>query len=413
MGTAAASLPRGEMMAETQVYSNYRIAPWTAEFVHPGVEADYRRRAARVTSRQGIVALALSSLAFLVFIVSDFLDVGRSDSMEILAAVRGGTALAGLLALAWLSHRPMAATTGVAVSLFEIVAFAAFGIVIEIRQISLELGAVNALAMLAAVYFFLPNRAIQTMAIGLTATVAYLASVWLLGGGAERPSVFIDVALLMAFLNGFGAIGAWRLSRLPREEYRLIARAAQANTQLAEEIAKRGRLERKLTRQASTDALTGLTNRRRYVERTLEELQQARRTRRPVSVLVLDIDFFKRINDRHGHAAGDRALRGVSAVLRRELRNTDLLARYGGEEFAVTLPDTDADGALAIAERLRTAIETGSQLSPVAVTVTIGVAAAAPDESLDSVLSRADQALYSGKEAGRNRVKVIAGGVRR
>lgn len=400
------ALPCGEAMVERQAYSNYRIARWTAEFVHPGVEADYRRRAARAASRQGVVALALSSLAFLVFIVSDYLHVGRGDSLQLLAAIRAITALAGLLALAWVSHRPVAATTGMAVSLFEIVAFAAFGVVITVRQIGLELGAVNVLAMLAAVYFFLPNRAVQMVAVGLTATLAYLASAWWLGGGAERPSVFIDVALLMIFLNGFGAMGAWRLSRLPREEYRLIARAAQANTQLADEIGKRARLERKLTRLASTDALTELSNRRRYVERTLEELQQAQRTRRPVSVLILDIDFFKRINDQHGHAAGDRALRGVSTVLRRELRNTDLLARYGGEEFAVTLPETDAEGALGIAERLRTAIEAWTRRGAVAVTVTVGVATAAPGESLDSVLSRADQALYAGKEAGRNRVEL-------
>ena len=157
---------------------------------------------------------------------------------------------------------------------------------------------------------------------------------------------------------------------------------------------------------AVTDGLTGLHN-RRYVTSHIENLvNRANVDGKPISVMMLDLDFFKKINDTHGHAAGDDVLRGFADRLRGRLRGIDLAARYGGEEFVVVMPDTDGETAGIVAERLRAFIaEQPFRLEdkgkPLAVTVSIGVSSSrGADETAESMLERADKALYEAKHAG-------------
>jgi two-component system, cell cycle response regulator len=161
---------------------------------------------------------------------------------------------------------------------------------------------------------------------------------------------------------------------------------------------------------AITDGLTGLHN-RRYMESHLGTLvEQAAQRGKPLSVLLLDIDYFKAINDTHGHDAGDDVLREFSLRVRSSIRNIDLACRHGGEEFVVIMPDTDMSVASTVAERLRRriagepfAIEQGGKM--IDVTLSIGIAGlTAADDSAAAILKRADQALYRAKRDGRNRV---------
>jgi two-component system cell cycle response regulator len=161
---------------------------------------------------------------------------------------------------------------------------------------------------------------------------------------------------------------------------------------------------------AITDALTGLFN-RRYMESHLATLiEQAMSRGRPLTALVLDIDFFKSVNDTHGHDAGDDVLREFALRIKRSIRGIDLACRYGGEEFVVIMPETDMAVAAMVAERLRRriaadpfAIQQGARTIP--VTISIGVAAMrGKDDNAASILKRADQALYQAKRNGRNRV---------
>lgn len=164
-------------------------------------------------------------------------------------------------------------------------------------------------------------------------------------------------------------------------------------------------------RDAAHDALTGLPNRRGALRRLEAERQRARRTDHPLSVLMLDLDHFKRVNDRWGHAGGDRVLVEVAQVLREELRGMDLPARYGGEEFLALLPGADAAQAMDAAERVRGRIGRlrvdvrGQGVRP---TVSVGVSTWLPGETVDQLAARADGALYAAKDAGRNRC-VLAG----
>ncbi len=176
------------------------------------------------------------------------------------------------------------------------------------------------------------------------------------------------------------------------------------------DVTERRRYERELTRLAMTDPLTGLPNRRAFVEALLRERERARRYGHPTAALLCDIDHFKRINDGHGHEVGDRALVAFGAAARACLRESDLIARMGGEEFAVLLPETTVEAALASAERLRAAI--AALRLPVAegelrFTVSIGVAALDPAwDDATAVLSEADKALYEAKRLGRDQVRL-------
>lgn len=171
-------------------------------------------------------------------------------------------------------------------------------------------------------------------------------------------------------------------------------------------------LHDQVKRQAVTDELTGLFNHRRFQEVMTTEVAAAHRFGQPLGLLMIDIDDFKRINDAHGHQQGDLVLREVARVLRAESREIDEPARYGGEEMAVALPQTDLEGAFAIAERVRTAVERLAipRLDgdgTLAVTVSCGVAASA-EEDKHALIAAADAALYAAKRAGKNRTERAA-----
>lgn len=157
---------------------------------------------------------------------------------------------------------------------------------------------------------------------------------------------------------------------------------------------------------AETDQLTGIANRRRTSFVLEQTLLLARETGLPVSVAMFDIDHFKHVNDTYGHQAGDEVLKRVAAGAAAELRSGDTIGRFGGEEFVIVLPDAAAEAAIKVAERVRHAIDTGSGAP--AVTVSIGVAEMAPGETSDTLLRRADDALYVAKREGRNRMRFAA-----
>ena len=161
-----------------------------------------------------------------------------------------------------------------------------------------------------------------------------------------------------------------------------------------------------------TDSLTGLSNRRRLMSRLEEEVYRSRRQKSPLSVVMIDIDHFKQVNDQHGHAMGDQVLRNIGEMLLATVRATDLAARYGGEELTVVLPHTDAAGAIQFAEALRQRFaDLDHVLDGVTLkrTASLGVACRDGQEeepNAEGLLKQADEALYRAKQGGRNRVEL-------
>jgi diguanylate cyclase (GGDEF)-like protein len=171
-------------------------------------------------------------------------------------------------------------------------------------------------------------------------------------------------------------------------------------------------LHEQVSEQAVRDELTGLANPRRFRELIAKEAERAERFGHQLSLVLLDLDDFKQVNDTYGHLQGDEVLRMVGRILEEESRGVDEPARYGGEEFAVALPETGLDGALEVAERVRTAIaETRVGLvegrGRIEVTASLGVSAVAPGSTADpkSLIAAADAALYAAKRSGKNRTE--------
>ena len=170
---------------------------------------------------------------------------------------------------------------------------------------------------------------------------------------------------------------------------------------------------KELEEQTSTDCLTGLNNRRNMEKIITREISRARRNGGKLSILLLDFDHFKCVNDRYGHLVGDSALQELAKLILREIRNIDIAFRYGGEEFLIVFPDTNAIEAKTIAERLRKSTEkhafagAGENFN---CTISGGIAEIIlPDESQKSLIDRADKALYQSKQYGRNMIAIAIG----
>ncbi|MDP2957025.1 MAG: diguanylate cyclase [Longimicrobiales bacterium] len=231
-------------------------------------------------------------------------------------------------------------------------------------------------------------------------------TLWVKGPGGEgAPPTLVE------FHNRKGEAHTYEvtLTRLDDDD------APGRSALLLRDVTTRERIQRELERAyadlerlAHTDPLTELANRRHFMETLMREVYRADRYRHPLSIVILDLDRFKGVNDTHGHAAGDDVLRDAATALRSVCRDVDMAARLGGEEMALLLPETDLPGARIVAERVRECIAATPHRSPVGdpfrVTASFGVATAKPGTTSETLLQAADEALYRAKRAGRNQV---------
>lgn len=228
---------------------------------------------------------------------------------------------------------------------------------------------------------------------------------------AVQAALWLGVLLLLGVLWWLRR-QATTIAALRRDLAARDARLAEREQALAESAGRLEELHALLKDMSLRDALTGLYNRRCLDQVLLEAWKAAGARREPLSLLMIDIDHFKQLNDRYGHAAGDDCLREVANRLQRHATTLGgVVARYGGEEFVVVLAATDADIAQALAEALRTAVAAApvkTAPAPLWVTISVGAATARPQtrDSLGATLKRADEALYQAKREGRNRVVV-------
>jgi diguanylate cyclase (GGDEF)-like protein len=220
----------------------------------------------------------------------------------------------------------------------------------------------------------------------------------------EKPFLNEDVLLTVR-----AAIRAyWQERDLIRQNDALKRMNAELEDLVRARTAELVEKNRELEVLSVTDRLTGLFNRRKLDQLLEEELIRSRRYDVDFSIIMLDIDHFKRVNDGHGHAAGDAVLRGMADILRYCTRDADALARLGGEEFVVVCRHCPLEACLPTADKIREAIAAHDFPGVGQVTASFGVAACRPGDNAESLLARADEALYRGKAAGRNRVEAEA-----
>lgn len=190
---------------------------------------------------------------------------------------------------------------------------------------------------------------------------------------------------------------------------RMTARYSLLEQQLAARTAELEEASTRLAQLAQADPLTGLLNRRGFIEQADAEIRRVFRTDRTFSLVLVDVDDFRRCNDIFGHACGDQVLQHAAALLGERARDVDRLARWGGDEFIIMLPETDTDGAVALAEQLRDTVASapfdyrGHNLE---ITMTFGVSSYRRGEALDNCVARADTALTQGRKRGPNRVMI-------
>ncbi|MFP5390187.1 MAG: GGDEF domain-containing protein [Gammaproteobacteria bacterium] len=272
-------------------------------------------------------------------------------------------------------------------------------------------------ALMALAFLLSTARLVQSIAITAAATVIQIGGSYYAINYLNQPGSFgLEVCYALCFLPS--ALFICALSRqYARQRLEVVDAKRQAETSrdaLALETEKAHRLNAELREAADKireisirDVLTGLYNRRHLMDMLDMAKQRFERGGPCFSVAILDVDYFKRINDTYGHQVGDEVLQHVANCMQASLRGTDLCARFGGEEFMLVLEQAVDTGALAVAERVRAMVESGAysaQGTPFAVTASLGVASYRQGEPIAQTISRADAALYRAKDAGRNRV---------
>lgn len=386
-------------------HPNYHVSAWRGEFIHPDIERAYRQHNETVIARNLRRALVVWLVLLLLFGLLDYPVLGKSVDFAIVAGLRLATAACLLGLFLRLKHKPSLATEGYAVTAIEIFGFVLFFFLYFIRHdiVSWIVGVVGVLII--SLFIFVPNRVYLSLLAAACGIAGMLYAVSVKGFGAPE---LIGLLFLLALPTVVGFFTALRLQVAQRQQYALFDQVSSINRDLQNEIKQREALEEELKRQATTDPLTGLFNRRQYELLFNRERERCHRQHKYISLCVVDLDHFKRINDNYGHDVGDLALRHTANLFSSMLRQSDVVGRFGGEEFVLILPDTDLEQAIAVVERLRAELEARTLKTPleeIHLSATFGVTQVVDgDEGIDAVIKRADKALYEGKGAGRNRV---------
>lgn len=330
---------------------------------------------------------ALTAVLYAAAGYADWLDLGPGPDLVLMLSARGGVALLGLcVAAAFGVERFPVRGLLYPLGAYMFAVMCCESLELVLKTTYATNGGIPATTFIVLCYYvFLPFRVWLLLVPGVAGSVLYMASMAFLT--PARPQDVWVVFLFFLLSNLFGAWFLRRLELAQRNEFRALAR---------------------LRLLAETDPLTGIFNRRRGLELAMREFRRAKRYEEPFSVLMLDLDRFKRVNDKHGHEAGDRVLMEFARRAGGVLREVDVFVRLGGEEFGVFLPSSNLDQASVAARRILEAVSGRSfDAGRVRLDVTVSAGTAgmrADDEDLTHILRRADDALYRAKQGGRNRV---------
>lgn len=279
-------------------------------------------------------------------------------------------------------------------------------LIVPLRPESLSTQVAAMVVAIIAFYLLIPNLLTVVTIASLYLSIGFLTSAILF---AEIPlEMALCITLLLIMTNVVGFFALRRLESLQRKQFALLHQERDKNHQLLKEIAHRQSLEAQLRMLAERDALTGLDTRSHFMNRAQAMLQRSQLEKAPFILFMIDVDHFKTINDTWGHSHGDWVLTEIAGACAQSLRPMDVIGRFGGEEFVVALPDISLDDARNLAERLKQEVAKlplKEEFSGQSLSVTVGIASAHNEtDDLESLIKRADQALYVGKRDGRNRV---------
>ena len=365
----------------------WAIKPWWGEFRNPQLEQAFLQQHTPLIAGQMQLALLIWAALMLLFAIPDYLSLGLNSEFLILFVMRISTVACILALFVAVGFRPHLATRARWISLVEIIGISLFMLVYIYRPDILSWTITVTLLMILGVLALVPNRLVAAVPVAFY--MAFLTALVLELLGSLNVTEFIGLIVVFSLPIGIGWAGALRANVLQRRQFALLQQSKQLNEELACEIEVRKQLQEQLQRQATTDSLTGLNNRHQYEHLFAHELSRSMRQQQPLSLGIIDLDHFKRVNDTWGHSAGDEVLRRVAQLCRENFRDIDILGRLGGEEFVVLLPDTALEQAITVAQRFidtlaNTPIDIGSE--KIVVTATIGVVTRQAD-TIRSLLS--------------------------
>jgi diguanylate cyclase (GGDEF)-like protein len=357
----------------------------------------YRQYYLAADIRQMGIGLVVIGLIVAVFTFSDYLLFGSSGQFYSLLALRL-TLLAATAAVIIVLLKAVVkpAAYDLVVLAYGICAVSACLYIGWTRPDSYMQYTALDVAIVAAIYLFFTCRRLIKTALALLLTAGDLVIIVLLKEHAG-PLIWNVTLTSYIVVNFVGILFALRMEAFRRRRFL--------------DIVDEDNVHSELVRMASVDELTAIWNRRKFLELAEIEAERYLRYRRPYSLMMIDIDYFKTVNDRFGHISGDAALRQFAEIVRGQIRSTDIFGRLGGEEFGIILPETGTEEALVLGERICSALRSTdinvSEGHAVRITASIGMAEACLEQSsLDDVISAADTALYRAKEKGRDCLEV-------
>jgi diguanylate cyclase (GGDEF)-like protein len=399
------------MEGPLKVLTQYELSPISAEFLDPGTEMAFREYIRPTWVRDTRRAMVMAAMFYLAFGVSDYFLLGMNDAFQTVCLSRMMIFVVGLAVAFGADRFWRGLVDGLIPTLVVGLAMMAFLSFTLLFPFDVGWHAMGMMLMLLGTYVFIPNRFLPAMGVAVWSTIAFI---WLMLDNFDLGAGKAMILILVLFgMNLFCGVSAARVSRLTRETFRDAQILRQANQRLTEEAVVRKRLEQDLIAQVHHDELTGVSNRRRFQELARQCMRQAEASETGLSLMLLDVDYFKQINDTYGHSRADEVLKALARICQARMGEEDMLARVGGEEFALMLPGVDLEGARKQAERIRVGVWESPVLladAAIHITISIGVVEWQRGESLTELMRRADQTLQAAKYNGRNRVEIAAKG---
>ncbi len=387
----------------------YRIDRLTAEFYYPETETLFQDYVKLSWLHETRYAILLAGVFYLVFAITDFLMMGYGEEYLLVLLMRLIVAMVGITVAYQARRYWRLVVNGVLPTV--VVSLAMAGFIVKTLYVPHDYGAhgMGMMAMLLGVYAFIPNRFIYRLAVSGLASVAFLIAMMTQYGLLIGPLAYL--ATLLIVTNMIGVMVAWRRSMAMHEVFSDHAVLKAANERLENEVEVRLRLEASLRKRADVDDTTGVANRTTLFEQANRMIMAAKETRNPLALVLLDVDYFKQLNGAYGHMCGDDVLRTLVSAATAMMKPGHFLARLGGEVFVILMPDTQADEAGRLADRIRAECQrmpVDKAEITVHFTLSAGVALWRPGESINVLLRRADEAVSAAKYKGRNRVELAS-----
>jgi len=346
--------------------------------------------------------------ATMFFIIPDFFKSGMNKSFIVSFFVRAGFSFTVYLFLLIIERKKSAIVFQWFLFALAAVITVNTTLVIIIMQNHSVVYALSEIIAVMAMYVLLKQRFLYSMLSAIPASIVIISSHVFFGKLDQSSMQTIIYAFVLA--NTFGVVYSRNLNFSGRAQYLSLLYEQTLNARLEKEIEQRVKAQNDLIEIARTDAMTGLFNRRFFIDLADQEILKCHRYSQTLSLLTLDIDFFKNINDQYGHAEGDLALVNVSRLLASQVRKSDILARIGGEEFVVLAVHTKLEDAAILAENLRKIVSQAKFQTQkhIKITLSIGVAQYEDGDNLTTLMQKSDSALYKAKNNGRDRVETYS-----